>query len=472
MKCGMLMLCCCGLLTLATPPAWGRKWTDATGMYSVEAELVKIQGQNAVLRKPDGSVITVPIARLSATDRAYASQHDQTHVGDDGAHADLPLWTMNLAKMKIPNTPVRGRIHGRPFHLAAAKLKQDSWLTLRQGKDFFPDLAIDIVLFLKAGERLAGHQFRVMPESGYGGPHVILKWRVKPGEGVPESKTFMSQYALLLQFGKPTGGKLPGRVYLCLKDDQHSVVAGTFTVQVAADGTRAHATAAVSESGTISGLIRVPRNGEGLRLWVGCLGQDPKGSLESPAVGIDLRQTGGTMSCTTWKPRNTSVSWNKKTRRLTHQHSNRPPGRYLVYVRENHLLPHGELECQGYFDWKWVDLTATKPNATVNLTVDPSRLGTLEVTVVGPTKETAITYIPLDEAGAPPPPQVHYYWQDASAAKLTSGKTLIKGLREGTYQVGLGPWQRGTGAPSTTANVTVMRGTTVKVELNAPARKP
>jgi len=85
-----------------------------------------------------------------------------------------------------------------------------------------------------AGARLADRQFRVTPKSGYGGPHVVLKWRAKSGEGLPESKTFMSKYAMLLQFGKPTGGELPGRVYRRLKDDQHGVVAGTFTVRGAA----------------------------------------------------------------------------------------------------------------------------------------------------------------------------------------------------------------------------------------------
>jgi hypothetical protein len=46
-----------------------REWTDNTGKYHVEAEVVKISGETVLLRKPDGRVITVPIARLNEAGR-------------------------------------------------------------------------------------------------------------------------------------------------------------------------------------------------------------------------------------------------------------------------------------------------------------------------------------------------------------------------------------------------------------------
>ncbi len=60
-----------GLLLLAVWPALARKWTDNTGKYSVEAELVEVKGDKVVLKKSTGSVITMPIARLSKADREY-----------------------------------------------------------------------------------------------------------------------------------------------------------------------------------------------------------------------------------------------------------------------------------------------------------------------------------------------------------------------------------------------------------------
>jgi len=38
------------------------------------------------------------------------------------------------------------------------------------------------------------------------------------------------KYAMILEYGKKAGGKLPGRIYVCLPDKEHSVVAGTFAV--------------------------------------------------------------------------------------------------------------------------------------------------------------------------------------------------------------------------------------------------
>ena len=48
-----------------------RTWTDDTGKFSVEAEFVETKQDSVVLKKSSGSVITVPVARLSETDRRY-----------------------------------------------------------------------------------------------------------------------------------------------------------------------------------------------------------------------------------------------------------------------------------------------------------------------------------------------------------------------------------------------------------------
>lgn len=51
--------------------AFARTWTDNTGKYAVEAELVEVRDGNVHLRKTDGSVVSVPLERLSAADRRY-----------------------------------------------------------------------------------------------------------------------------------------------------------------------------------------------------------------------------------------------------------------------------------------------------------------------------------------------------------------------------------------------------------------
>jgi CubicO group peptidase (beta-lactamase class C family) len=61
----------CGLLLFTAQPSAARKWSDATGKFSVEAELVEVKAGNVVLKKAGGAEVTVPLARLSQLDRQY-----------------------------------------------------------------------------------------------------------------------------------------------------------------------------------------------------------------------------------------------------------------------------------------------------------------------------------------------------------------------------------------------------------------
>ena len=60
----------------ACSPVWGqpneatlRIWTDSTGKHKLEASFVGLENQNVVLKKKDGKVIRVPLARLSTKDQ-------------------------------------------------------------------------------------------------------------------------------------------------------------------------------------------------------------------------------------------------------------------------------------------------------------------------------------------------------------------------------------------------------------------
>lgn len=55
-----------------TAPAQGpRLWKDNTGNFQVQATYQSQQGGNVILKKDDGTVIRVPIFRLSVEDRQY-----------------------------------------------------------------------------------------------------------------------------------------------------------------------------------------------------------------------------------------------------------------------------------------------------------------------------------------------------------------------------------------------------------------
>lgn len=66
----IVMICCAG-------DARARKWTDSTGRFTVEAELVEVKDGNVRLRREDGSVISLPSDRLSEADRRYLQSQPQ-----------------------------------------------------------------------------------------------------------------------------------------------------------------------------------------------------------------------------------------------------------------------------------------------------------------------------------------------------------------------------------------------------------
>ena len=57
-----------------TAPPRSRTWTDATGQFKVDAELVELQGNTVVLKKADGASVRIPLDRLSAEDQRIAQE--------------------------------------------------------------------------------------------------------------------------------------------------------------------------------------------------------------------------------------------------------------------------------------------------------------------------------------------------------------------------------------------------------------
>lgn len=60
------------------------RWTDETGLHSIEAALIEQNEHSVVLQKKDGSWIRVPIERLSQADREYLLQLRQPKAEDGG----------------------------------------------------------------------------------------------------------------------------------------------------------------------------------------------------------------------------------------------------------------------------------------------------------------------------------------------------------------------------------------------------
>jgi hypothetical protein len=142
-------------------------------------------------------------------------------------------WTTDLDKMKVPDRPASGKLAGQDFKVEGVKLEASGALTLRQGKDFFPDLAVLIFLPIRAGQGIEGKSYVVAATTvpGQQRPHIHMQRRA-PGEKLPKGQAFINDYAMKLEFGKAQGDRVPARIYLCLPDEGKSFVAGTFTLEL------------------------------------------------------------------------------------------------------------------------------------------------------------------------------------------------------------------------------------------------
>ena len=76
------------LVGLLTTPVLAHQWTSRSGDFSAEAELIDVKDGNAILKKADGSQVTVPLSKLSLGDVRYIS--DVLKAADAGITGTKP----------------------------------------------------------------------------------------------------------------------------------------------------------------------------------------------------------------------------------------------------------------------------------------------------------------------------------------------------------------------------------------------
>jgi hypothetical protein len=136
---------------------------------------------------------------------------------------------MDLTNAPIPQTAAAGGIQRRGFYAERATLTGGA-LTLRQGRNWPPDLGVSVVLFAKQGEDLGGKTVEIWTNRPGPVPQVILRW--KDDDSQARSQTYTNGYAMKIVFGDAANGRMPGRLYLCLPDEPHSFVAGVFNAEI------------------------------------------------------------------------------------------------------------------------------------------------------------------------------------------------------------------------------------------------
>jgi len=140
---------------------------------------------------------------------------------------------MNLTNVPIPNGEVVGSIHGNGFLCEHASFKTGK-LSLRQGMPGTTDLGITISLGTLQAEQLVGKAVVVTPANPVPAPRVVLRWKDDHQEPVTEH--IHAGYAMKVIFGTVSAGRIRGRIFIALPDDQKSFVAGNFDAEISPSG--------------------------------------------------------------------------------------------------------------------------------------------------------------------------------------------------------------------------------------------
>jgi hypothetical protein len=82
-----------GLIASLGSVSWAREWTDATGRYTVEADLIGFDSMTAVLKKEDGKMVALPIERLSEADQKYLQTKEAEDLSKRSAEK-TQTWTL------------------------------------------------------------------------------------------------------------------------------------------------------------------------------------------------------------------------------------------------------------------------------------------------------------------------------------------------------------------------------------------
>jgi outer membrane lipoprotein-sorting protein len=146
---------------------------------------------------------------------------------------------------------------------------------------------------------------------------------------------------------------------------------------------------------------------------VGCLGED---QIQSPcSVDPELRSQIPPFDLK-------KLAWNPKLG-MTYGFKGVRPGKRLVY------LHWGER----YFDWRWIDVKEGigATTAEIDLTLEPSSVGSVEVKVAGPAVER-VMFVPADDEGRVPSWSTRLVGKGVTAT-VKDGKALFNGMRPGKY---------------------------------------
>jgi hypothetical protein len=136
-------------------------------------------------------------------------------------------WMLTLNTNAIPDAPVSGRVHGQDFIVQHAGL-QNGTLSLRCG-GHGSELGVWINFSGAPAETLSGRTINITTHADKAAK-ITLRWH--DADGTRTNESFEGGYAMRLEFGTLADNRIPGKIHLCLPDEQKSYVLGSFTAEV------------------------------------------------------------------------------------------------------------------------------------------------------------------------------------------------------------------------------------------------
>lgn len=124
--------------------------------------------------------------------------------------AESPLPVQKDIIVPTKDKVVTGDVRNTKFEVEKAIIDNGT-LTLRQGKEFFADISVDIVTFDNEG--MSGKTFSSSDSTNSFKPHIRLNIK-KEGQNLPDGITLISDYELLLIFGEKESLGIPFSIKL------------------------------------------------------------------------------------------------------------------------------------------------------------------------------------------------------------------------------------------------------------------
>jgi hypothetical protein len=147
MSCRIVVRCLgIGLLgfVLLAEAALAREWTDASGHFTLAADLVSATESLAVLKRADGSLVALPVEKLSKADREYLKSKEAQDSARKSAD-QLQTWTLHSGVKLVGKVVDYGR--------------KDVTIQRRRGRIYVNDRVFENLpeLYQQIVPRIVGH---------------------------------------------------------------------------------------------------------------------------------------------------------------------------------------------------------------------------------------------------------------------------------------------------------------------------